>query len=163
MHIVETPRIWEVGTHRRCIGLAIVMQLVPASSAQVLVCLASIEIEHLRMVPETPSRLSFSTEHKLQFSFLQQSEGPTLKGRSKMWCFMRRGGRFVLGSEICINGDVGERFFYYFVTFGFTNISPFLQRAKNSKKNDDQVFQIDEFLFSSCFVFWVEYIGFWKG
>ena len=51
-----------------------------------------------------------------------------------MWCFMRRGGRFVLGSEICINNDVGERVFYDFVAFGFTNISPFLQKVKNSKK-----------------------------
>ena len=50
-----------------------------------------------------------------------------------MWCFMRRGGRFVLGSEICINGDVVARFFYDFVAFGFTNISPFLQKVKNSK------------------------------
>ncbi len=79
-----------------------------------------------------------------------------------MWFFMRRGGRFDLGSEICINNDVGARVFYDFGALGFTNISPFLQRAKNSKKNDDQVFQIDEFLFSSCFVFWVEFIGFWK-
>ena len=29
-----------------------------------------------------------------------------LEEEGKMWCFMRRGGRFVLGSEICINGDV---------------------------------------------------------
>ncbi len=51
-----------------------------------------------------------------------------------MWYFMRRGGMFDLGSEICIKGDVGARVFYDFGALGFINISPFLQRAKNSKK-----------------------------
>ena len=50
-----------------------------------------------------------------------------------MWCFMRRGGMFVLGSEICIKGDVGARVFYNFGALGFINISPFLQKVKNSK------------------------------
>ena len=46
---------------------------------------------------------------------------------------MHRGGMFDLGSEICIKGDVGARVFYDFGAFGFTNISPFLQKVKNSK------------------------------
>ena len=51
-----------------------------------------------------------------------------------MWCFMHRGGRFDLGSEICIKGDVGARVLYNFGALGFINISPFLQKVKNSKK-----------------------------